>query len=189
MLEDHENAEIARLRDGYKIEEVRKNLDKMAGNVVKLLLSKEMKISFAESCTGGLLAQILTSVSGASQVFDMGVCAYANRIKQEFLGVPAQVLEEYGAVSAQTALWMARGIKKLSGADIGVSVTGIAGPTGGTKEKPVGTVYAGICYGGYESSDLLRLFELEDKSRENIRLNTALSVFGKLTEVLGDQTK
>lgn len=106
-----------------------------------VLKEKNMKISFAESCTGGLVASRFVSVAGSSAVFDGAVCCYANEVKQRLLGVKDWVLEKRGAVSADCALQMADGAIKLFNADIAVSVTGIAGPDGGTEEKPVGTVY------------------------------------------------
>jgi PncC family amidohydrolase len=116
--------------------------------LVKLLTDKKQKIATAESCTGGMIAQMITSVAGASAVFDCGIVSYSNEIKNSVLGVKAETLEKYGAVSEQTASEMAQGVKKISGADFAVSVTGIAGPGGGSKEKPVGTVYMGIAYDG-----------------------------------------
>lgn len=121
------------------------HIDKTAANVVKLLLEKGKKAATAESCTGGLVSAAITSVSGSSEVFDMGVCSYANRIKQDVLDVSAEALEKYGAVSEQVAKEMAQGVMKLAKSDFGVSTTGIAGPTGGSKEKPVGTVWIGVC--------------------------------------------
>ncbi len=119
-------------------------LDKITENVVQLLEGITCTVATAESCTGGLLSGAITAVSGASSVFGYGVCTYANEAKMKLLSVKAETLEEYGAVSAQTAREMADGIRKLSGADYGVSTTGIAGPTGGTADKPVGTVCIGI---------------------------------------------
>ena len=100
-----------------------------------------MKIATAESCTGGLLAKRITDVAGSSEVFEMGAVTYANRIKEQVLGVSAQTLEKYGAVSPETAREMAEGIRKAAGSDIGIGITGIAGPGGGNAEKPVGLVY------------------------------------------------
>ena len=119
-------------------------LDKITENVVQLLEGIDCTVATAESCTGGLLSGAITSVSGASDVFGYGTCTYANEAKMKLLSVKAETLEEYGAVSTQTAREMADGIRKLSGADYGVSTTGIAGPTGGTADKPVGTVCIGI---------------------------------------------
>lgn len=111
---------------------------------VTWLSVNKIKIATAESCTGGLIAQRITSVSGASMVFDCGIVAYSNEIKKSVLGVKVETLNKYGAVSEQTACEMAQGVRSLSGADVAVSVTGIAGPDGGSTEKPVGTVYIGI---------------------------------------------
>ncbi len=166
-----------------KDESLSSRLDKEALDVVKLLISKGLKIATAESCTGGLVSQLITSVGGASEIFELGLCTYSNRFKHKLLDVPEEELDKYGAVSAQVAISMAKGLKKLSGADITVSVTGIAGPSGGTKEKPVGTVYMGYCFGDRCESKLLRLWELEDKSRIGIRMNTALAVLEKIKNI------
>ena len=120
------------------------NIDKQAELVVKLLSEHRKKVSCAESCTGGIISAAITSVSGSSEVFDMGMCSYANIIKQEKLNVPREYLESFGAVSEQVAKAMAEGIAKASGSDFSVSTTGIAGPTGGTPDKPVGTVWIGV---------------------------------------------
>ena len=117
-------------------------------SVVALLAEKGFKIATAESCTGGLLAKLITDVSGASRVFDYGIVSYANEIKWGQLGVQRATVETYGAVSAQTAAEMAQCAAKNGGADIGVATTGIAGPTGGTAEKPNGTCFIGVCFRG-----------------------------------------
>jgi nicotinamide-nucleotide amidase len=132
-----------------------------------------------------MLSQLITSVPDSSKVFELGICSYANRIKTEILCVPSDILESYGAVSPQTALLMAQGIRKKANSDFAVSVTGIAGPGGGSAEKPVGTVYTAFCDEGKEIVKRLRLDELEDTSRENIRKNTALCVFEILGFLLG----
>lgn len=114
------------------------NADTLQENIVHMLMKKKLKVATAESCTGGLISERITRVSGSSEVFDCGICSYANEIKHKVLGVSEETLNVLGAVSAETAIQMAEGVKKLSGADIGISTTGIAGPTGGTPEKPVG---------------------------------------------------
>ncbi len=116
-------------------------METLAERLVKVLAKQGKKITFAESCTGGLISSALTSVSGSSAVYDGGLCSYSNGVKHALLGVDNAVLEQKGAVSPECALQMATGARALFGADIAVSVTGIAGPTGGTPEKPVGTVY------------------------------------------------
>ncbi len=141
------------------------NLDKTVTNVVKLLKREQETIATAESCTGGMLSAWLTSVDGASAVFECGLCTYANRIKEMLVHVPHSVLEEYGAVSEQTAIAMAQGIHELTGADLCVSVTGIAGPQGGTPNKPVGTVYVGFCYHGKRTVYLLKLWNADGHGR------------------------
>lgn len=115
--------------------------------LIKRLAQLGMRISVAESCTGGLLAKTITDTPGASGVFDMSVVTYSNESKQRLLSVSEETLRNYGAVSVETAREMASGIKALSGADIALSVTGIAGPTGGSDGKPVGTVCIGVAYG------------------------------------------
>lgn len=120
--------------------------DYMEDKVVELLKEKNLTISFAESCTGGLLAGTLVNVSGSSVVFHESVVTYSNEAKMKYLNVQKETLDQHGAVSRETAKEMSRGIQELSKADIGVSITGIAGPSGGTIEKPVGLVYIGITY-------------------------------------------
>ncbi len=108
------------------------------------LLNKNITIATAESCTGGLLAHYLTSISGSSIYFIQGIVSYSNQAKESLLGVSKKTLETHGAVSEQTAHEMAVGIRTNAATDIGISTTGIAGPTGGTAEKPVGLVYIGL---------------------------------------------
>ncbi|MCI0449437.1 MAG: CinA family protein [Chlorobi bacterium] len=109
----------------------------------KLLRKKKLTVSAAESCTGGLIASLLTDVPGSSDYFISGVVAYADEAKIKFLGVKKQTLKKYGAVSSQVTKEMALGIRKRSSADIGISTTGIAGPSGGSRKKPVGTIWIG----------------------------------------------
>jgi competence/damage-inducible protein CinA C-terminal domain len=111
-----------------------------------LLRQKQLRLAVAESCTGGLLASLITDVSGASEYFVLGVVAYANESKLQLLEVKPESIEKFGAVSSEVALEMARGIRKMSGADYGVAITGIAGPTGGSAEKPIGTVHIAVAY-------------------------------------------
>ena len=112
--------------------------------LIKLLIKKRLKISFAESCTGGLLASSITSISGASKVFNLGLITYSNQAKIKVLKVNKNIIRKYGAVSYQCCLEMVKNLSKISKANINVSITGIAGPRGGTKKKPVGLVYIGI---------------------------------------------
>lgn len=112
--------------------------------LVRILAKNKMTLSCAESCTGGLISKRVTDVSGASEVFLGGVCSYAESVKESLLGVPRSVLDEHSAVSEQTARLMAEGARRITGADIGVSTTGYAGPSGGTEKDPVGTVYIAV---------------------------------------------
>ena len=113
-------------------------------SLIKILSKKKLKISFAESCTGGLLASTVTSISGASKVFNLGLVTYSNQAKIKLLKVNKNIIQKYGAVSYECCLAMVNNLSKISKANINVSVTGIAGPNGGTKQKPVGLVYIGI---------------------------------------------
>jgi len=113
-------------------------------SLVKTLAKKKLKISFAESCTGGLLASSITSVSGASKVFNLGLITYSNQVKIKILKINKDIIKKYGAVSHECCLAMVNNLSKISKANINVSITGIAGPKGGTKQKPVGLVYIGV---------------------------------------------
>ena len=113
-------------------------------SLVKILIKKKLKIAFAESCTGGLLASSITSISGASKIFNLGLITYSNQAKIKFLKVNKNIIKKYGAVSHECCLAMVKNLSKISKANINVSITGIAGPKGGTKQKPVGLVYIGI---------------------------------------------
>ena len=115
--------------------------------VAQELTDKKLTIALAESCTGGLIANRLTDVSGSSVFFERGLVTYSNEAKIGLLGVPAGIIAAHGAVSEETARLMAEGVRKLAGTDLGLSSTGIAGPTGGSKEKPVGTVYIALADG------------------------------------------
>lgn len=148
-----------------------------------------MTLAAAESCTGGLISAEVTSVSGSSEVFGFGVCTYANEAKMKLLGVKEETLASVGAVSEETAVQMAEGMRKLSGADIALSVTGIAGPTGGTPEKPVGTVYIGCASeDGAAAKRYLftgEMFPEAKDSREAIRYETAYTALRTAAELLG----
>lgn len=144
--------------------------------LVKTLISKNLKIATAESCTGGLVSKRITDVSGASGVFECGVCSYSNRIKEQILGVSHATIEKYTEVSSRTAEEMADGIRKLSGADIGISTTGYAGPMGGTDDDPVGTVYIGISTSNKTVSKRLQLGHGTGNERDLIRYLAASRV-------------
>ena len=152
--------------------------------VVEGLKARKMTIACAESCTGGLIAKRITDISGASEVFGYGCVTYWNEAKMGLLGVSPETIEQYTEVSAQCALEMARGVRKLSGADIGISTTGYAGPTGGTEENPVGTVYIGLSWAGGET--VFRPDRRYMRTREQVRRQAASHAFDLVRwEVLG----
>ena len=113
-------------------------------NVVKKLIYKKLKISFAESCTGGLLSSTLTSVSGSSKIFNLGIVAYSNQSKIKLLKISRKLIRKYGAVSEQVCFSMVKNVSKIGKTNMAVSITGIAGPSGGNKKRPVGLVYIGL---------------------------------------------
>lgn len=162
------------------------NADTLQENVVAKLIEKGLKVATAESCTGGLLSERITRVSGSSTVFECGICSYANSIKNKILGVQETTLSVLGAVSAETAVQMAEGVKKLSGADIGISTTGIAGPTGGTPEKPVGLVFLGVCTNSQSYALRLELGGKENmrNSRDYIRKVTTDAALFTILDVI-----
>lgn len=138
--------------------------------VVKMLAEKNMTVATAESCTGGLIGKMITEVSGASRVFNYGFVTYANEAKVKLLGVNSQTIEKYGVVSGEVAKEMAEGARKASSSDIAVSVTGIAGPGGGTKEKPVGLVYIGVS----DANGVEAYRFVQHGDRERVRTRSAL---------------
>ena len=138
-------------------------------SLVKKLIKKKLKISFAESCTGGLLASSITSVSGASKIFTLGLVTYSNQAKIKFLKVNKNIIRKYGAVSHECCLTMVNNLSKISKANINVSITGIAGPNGGTKQKPVGLVYIGVKRG---NKTQINKFFFKSKKRSSIQKAT-----------------
>lgn len=154
-----------------------------AKKLVDILSRKGLKVASAESCTGGMVSAAITTAPGASSVFDGTVVSYSNEIKSKLLGVPQEILDTHGAVSAQCAEAMAEGVRALMRADIGLSLTGIAGPGGGTPDKPVGTVYLGISSKRGVRSHLLTLSGDRDSVREQsvlAALNAATTEASKL---------
>ena len=146
--------------------------------LVNTLREKKLKIATAESCTGGMIASMITSVSGSSDVFDGSVISYANRIKCDIIGVEKETLERFGAVSSAVARQMSEGIREKIGADIGIGVTGIAGPTGGSDEKPVGVVFISISTAN--NTIVKRCFF--DGNRDKVRRLTAVNAIGLALE-------
>lgn len=131
----------------YKEENSVNNISRkeLLKRLFSLLEQKNITVSTAESCTGGLIAGAITSLAGVSSYYKEGFVTYSNEAKKKHLGVPGHTIEKHGAVSHQTAFYMVHGLIKNTGADVGVAVTGIAGPGGGTEEKPVGLVYISVC--------------------------------------------
>ena len=154
----------------------------LAATLVKLLVSKGLTIGVAESCTGGLLTSALADVPGASSALLEGAVTYANAAKMSRLGVKEETLSQFGAVSRETAAEMAAGIARSSGADIGISTTGIAGPDGGTAEKPVGLVYVGLCFQGQTKVIELHL----SGNRRKIRERTVISALDMVRKAVLD---
>ena len=140
-----------------------------AKTVVEELRIQKLRLATAESCTGGLISEKITRIPGSSAVYLGGVCAYANEVKEKLLGVQPETLAQYGAVSAQTAQEMADGIRARTGADIAISTTGIAGPDGGTPEKPIGLVYIAISSNRLLCAQELRLDPMQLRTRQEIR--------------------
>ena len=141
-------------------------MKKLSQKIVRLLGKKRLKISFAESCTGGLLSSTITSISGSSKVFTIGLVAYSNQSKISTLKVPKKTIRKHGAVSYETCLSMVKNLNKISKTNISVSITGIAGPKGGTKKKPVGLVFIGIKKG---NKTLIRKYLFKNKERNSIQ--------------------
>ena len=151
-------------------------MKKLSQKLVKLLSAKRLKISFVESCTGGLLSSFITSISGSSKVFTIGLVTYSNHAKIKILKVPKKIIMKYGAVSYETCLSMVKNLNKISKTNISVSITGIAGPKGGTKQKPVGLVFIGIKKG---NKTLVKKYLFKNKRRNSIQessVNKALNL-------------
>ncbi len=131
--------------------------------LIKTLIKKKLKISFAESCTGGLLSSSITSISGASKIFSLGLVTYSNQAKVKILKIDKNIIKRYGAVSHQCCISMVNNLSKVSNSNINVSITGIAGPKGGTKSKPVGLVYIGI-----KKGNKIKIYKYHFKNQKRI---------------------
>ncbi len=150
-----------------------------------LLRDKGLMLATAESCTGGLISAAMTELSGSSAVFDRSFITYSNEAKIDMLGVSAQTLDKFGAVSAETAQEMAIGTLKKSRANIVIAVTGIAGPTGGTAEKPVGLVYTAIGLGHKDSKNEINVFKCNfEGNRTEIRNHTVYKALSEVKNIL-----
>ena len=149
--------------------------------LANILLEKQFTVAVAESCTGGMLAEQFTALSGSSKWFECGFVTYSNTSKIRLLGVEAHVIDKHGAVSAQVAEQMALGVLNHSDADISVSITGLAGPSGGSAEKPVGTVYIGTARKHQDANSVLHHF---NGDRQSIREQTTQAAIAQLREQL-----
>jgi nicotinamide-nucleotide amidase len=153
----------------------------LAIKVVKKLIKKKLKVSFAESCTGGLLSSLITSTSGSSKVFNLGLITYSNNVKIDILNVPKKVISKYGAVSKECCISMVKNLSKISKANISISITGIAGPGGGTKQKPVGLVYIGIKKG---NKVIIKEKKFKSQKRNTIQMLTAKEVLNDIIKLV-----
>ena len=144
-------------------------MKKISQKLVKLLSKKKLKVSFAESCTGGLLSSTITSISGSSKVFTLGLVTYSNQSKINTLKIPKKIIMKHGAVSYETCLSMVKNLNKISKTNISLSITGVAGPKGGTKQKPVGLVFIGIKKG---NKILIKKHLFKNKKRVSIQKST-----------------
>lgn len=165
---------------------VTESIDRAVTHVVEYFMTKEITLSTAESCTGGMVSQMITSVAGASKIFLGGVCSYTEEMKMKVLGVSNNTLKEYTVYSPQVASEMSYGVMKLTGSAASVGITGLAGPGGGTDDKPVGTVFVSVRYKDSELvKDLMLYKEYEKLDRRKIRTITtvkALEMLKKLCE-------
>ncbi len=149
--------------------------------LINLLKKKKLKISFAESCTGGLLSSIITSNAGSSKVFDLGLVTYSNQAKQKILKVPNKIIKKYGAVSVQCCLSMVNNLSKISKSHINISITGIAGPKGGTRKKPVGLVFIGL---KFRKKIFVNKYLFKNKSRINFQKITVNKVIKTVLSIV-----
>ena len=155
-------------------------MKKLAIKLVQKMIKKKLKISFAESCTGGMLSSAVTSISGSSKVFDMSFITYSNKAKMSILKVPKKIITKHGAVSKECCLSMVKNLSKISKANISVSTTGIAGPNGGTKLKPIGLVYIGIKKGNKIIIKKKRFKSTNRISIQKATVNTSLEIINKI---------
>ena len=137
--------------------------------IINILKNKKISLSVAESCTGGMLAQVITSISGASKVFKFGIITYSNQSKTKYLKVPLKIIKKHGAVSKQCCYSMVNNLSKISKTKLNIAITGIAGPKGGTRLKPIGLVFIGIKINGR-----IKVYQclFKNKNRKNIRINS-----------------
>ena len=171
-------------------ESVTERLDIVAERVVKYFITSRVTLSSAESCTGGMIAEKITGIAGASEVFKGGVVSYSEDVKENVLGVKRETLDRFTVYSYEVASEMSRGVMQLMNTDAAIAVTGIAGPSGGSSEKPVGTVYVSVRYRAAETVRELRLYEeFKDPGRETVRLLTVLHALEMLEELVTKESE
>ena len=153
----------------------------LARKITNKLANKGLSVSFAESCTGGLLSSTITSIDGSSKVFEMGLVTYSNKSKTKVLKVPKKIINKYGAVSHQTCHSMVNNLSKISKSDINISITGIAGPNGGTRLKPIGLVYIGI---KKEGKIIIKKNNFKGKKRISIQKLTVKKSLNMINQII-----
>ena len=156
-------------------------MQNLANKLVKKLKQKKLKIAFAESCTGGMLSSTITSIPGSSKVFNLGLVTYSNKAKINILKVRKEIISKYGAVSKECCVSMVNNLSKISKANISVSITGIAGPNGGTKLKPVGLVYIGIKKG---KKIIIKENLFKNKNRITIQKATVIASINVINKII-----
>ena len=156
-------------------------MKKISDKIIKLLKNKKIKISFAESCTGGMLSSAITSVSGSSKIFNLGLVTYSNESKIKVLKISKKTIKKYGSVSEQVCAAMAKNVSKIGKTKMSVSVTGIAGPDGGTRKKPVGLVYVGIKKGNIIN---IKKYLFKNKGRSYIQRATVNKCLGLILNAI-----
>lgn len=163
---------------------LRYQCEHLAKEAIDKLKKSGKKIACAESCTGGMLCELITSVSGASEVFEFGAVTYSERIKSHQLGIPPQLIDECGVVSREVALAMAYGAMLSATSDIGIGITGIAGPNGGTNEQPVGTVWVSVANKDRDITLDIKAYDKGLTSRSEIREYACLKALEGLLEII-----
>ena len=154
---------------------------KLSKKIVSSLRNKRLKLAIAESCTGGMLSSSITSVNGSSKVFTMGLVTYSNKAKTSILNVSRKIIQKYGAVSVQCCLAMVNNLSKISKSKVCVSITGVAGPSGGTRLKPVGLVYIGVKNG---KKVVINKCQFKNKGRAYIRKETVKKTLSLILKVI-----
>ncbi len=186
ITDDNMSTEMKEMKANTKICCHSQNVDCLEQVVVQMLKDKGLTIATAESLTGGMIGESITAVSGASSVFECGIISYSDRIKHEVLGVEKELLHTVGAVSAPVAMQMAQGVKRISGADIAVSVTGFAGPAGENDNHPVGTVFLSVIFKEKQLVKQLHIGHSRGNEREYIRRLTVINALDTVRRILLD---